>query len=964
MRRIIRVVLSELGATLRGFGGFYARLLSVLLPSAGRLANAVFLGLVVAATILGFYIVPGLGPDAVVNFLIPAGLAVLIAGFAATRYIIRSRPIQTGVARVAVSAVIVLAIIILLGHPTFSGALKVAAGVALLGLTIFAAGRYVRQAGRAPISDRAAIRGQIVGLLPFYIAGVCTLLWGLNQTLPAPAPGQPHYFGHTRPELGYKEVVQPELADGNDPLHEPARTTELDGYSFWAYAIRQVTGVALEGPMEQAYWYVIHPAADGLGVADGWPAPEEFGVWRITTWNQWMDIFDNILLKLLTALFFIGVIADIAANVQRRIQTGQSDMDLTRDHALALLSAVNSAKSTADAQEIEHATAMLRGIQDRAVQMLAHRLEDADVTVRAAAALALERIAARGAAPRLMERWRLEQSERVRSVILRALGRIVPLAAIARLPDALRGEHALIRAAGVTTLARQVGVLTAGDPEDAPAVRADEPPEFARERAAREAARLEQREALLAAAIDALDTADAPTRDAIVAELLRLDSAEARRIAAGRLLGDTAPSDAWRVGAFNLLGRVGDPNDEPRMLNAAGNSDAPAEVRAAALRALGGYPASAAAAQALSEAATEADRADVRAAALVGLARRRRTDGLEALLVGVNDVAERCKIEAVRGLAAVATTLREAGKPIPPEVFAALRRIAGRKADSILRDEACFALAAVGDDQAREVLTANLPDPEATLALGTLRDPATIGSLIEAARQTRDRPVDSLHRIAPIQALGMIGQPAAGALIDLFEMRSADRPVIAAALGKIGGDRATTYLLEQFTPWNQTTAAYLAPALAATGRPEARDALVAALSSPSAAAAAGALADFRDPETLKALLPLLNSYDESVRDAVFGAVHRLSIGDDADDKVAAEMRRYVTQVGATAAGLFSRARQAAGRLAAGVADAVIPLPQAPGGKPETAGVAEPGPGEPVKPDRKADAARADLGEYG
>lgn len=967
MRKLLLITLDELGGTIRGLIAFFARFIGMILPEVSFKANLLVLGLFLAG--VGFWLYSD--SRAIDPAVRAAALAVSIvvgAGMLGTMgyYVATHRPRNLALIRVAISLGILLAIGFVVGHPVLPGPGKLGGAAYLLVGAIVIARRYVRNASTATVDEKPMIRGAVLALLPFYLVAVTNLFWGLNQTLPRLDDSA--WFVEIWRGSPDREGPPAEAGDMTGLLQDPKKTYEIDGWTFWGYSLQKTTGIAMAPAFEKAYWYIIHPIGSAFGA--NWGPPGNFNVGRMDSWHVSMEILQN-LVGAITTAFFLGVIFELGASVQRKLQTGQADLDLSRDYGVALLSAVHGLNSVSDIESVKGSWEMMRRIRHRAVDELVQRLTDPNPRIRAASALTLGNLNARRAALALDRQYDAETAIRPKSAILVALSTIAPLNTLPRLKAALRGDEPVISHTALTLIADMVATMETahllgmaqtlpprppastppiansttddptstppnGDGEQSPAdhgptMMADEA--VYRERL--ETTELAVRSGLAEVLIEALDAEAVDLRRAVAELLARLARmmGEVSGIGKKLVVRLTAPevSNTWRQGALTALGALHWPGGESALVRFASHADV--AVRRAAIRALGGHT-GAEGLHLIRRAVDDAD-AGVRLAAFDAVAVRGLAPELSVLLPALRDVDEACKIAAARALGKIAWRLRQRGEAIPGEVFDALAIIARDRQDSLLRDEACFALAHIGDSRAVDILVGILPDPEAAKALGMLGDSAAVVPLARAARETAGDHRDSFKRLAPIHALGQLGAAAVPSLIDIYVTRPEDRKPSAEALGTIGGDSATEFLLAQFNPRDLITAEFLAPALADTQDLRARDALIAALDTASAPLAAKALGDMRDDNALRALIAHHDSTRADVRDAVWGALRKFFADPTQSQAVVREVQRQARVRGMRALSLVRAMYRFAGVFFASTGrDTTYSPPSSPRPRPE------------------------------
>ncbi|MGE0435030.1 MAG: HEAT repeat domain-containing protein, partial [Planctomycetota bacterium] len=790
------------------------------------------------------------------------------------------------------------------------------------------------------------VRGRILALLPFYLIAVVCLVWGFNTAMPK-EKGTAWYFMNMRGSWGENgetwNTPQPIGGDKDEAVNNPEFTTGIDGKTFWGYVLQQCTGIAMAPAIEKFYWMIIFPIGDGLGFE--MTPRQDFSCGRIISLNGYAEILEN-LIRIITTIFFLGVIADIAATVQKRIQTGQTDLDLTKDHGVALLTAVHSLSGREEAKVVRGSWQMMRQINGRAVEGLIGHLHHEGPQVRAAAAWALGELGETSAGPALVRRYEEgEERTRAKAAMLDAMARLAPLAAQPHLRDALRGQDLVL---AHTALAAQADIVarlretsadaSAGAPEageeKTDVEKTDEVP--APGATAIEQQQVERVRAALAAAvrttlIDALDAPADPVRRRVVRQLAALDPDTTSTALLERLSGKDA-EPRWTEGALLALGRLAWPEAESQLIQHAG-AKSPVELRVAALRSLGWHH-SEAGLKVLRDALADSDAA-IRRAACMGLGRRGNATDLSALVKTMQSDSESAdvRLAAVRALRRVCARLLRDGQSLGANVVTPLREIAANPEDSLLRDQACYGLAELRDADAVDILIGLLPDPEAADALGMLgasdlarpleagQRKKVVQQLKAAADRTVSHPVMSRERNAPIEALGHNGRDASPTLQDLYRSQSRidDRRVIAASLAlaadpRAANDPSVKFLIHVFDSRDRISAEWLCPALAQTRHPDAARELRKALQTSVAPLAARALGDMHDPESLADLLQLANTSDEPLRDAIFSALRRLSADPEFSADISRGLQRQVRVMGARAANVMRFMVRMAGSL--------------------------------------------------
>jgi HEAT repeat protein len=395
-----------------------------------------------------------------------------------------------------------------------------------------------------------------------------------------------------------------------------------------------------------------------------------------------------------------------------------------------------------------------------------------------------------------------------------------------------------------------------------------------------------------------------------------------------------------RESAVEALGRIGDAEAVPGLLEAL--HDADADVRwaaAAALERIG----DAAAVPGLLEALHDAD-ADVRWAAAAALERigdAAAVPGLLAALRDANAGVRRAAAEmlgqigdatAVPGLLhalgdadervreAAAAALGQIGAPAVPGLLAALR-----DADADVRWAAAEALGEIGDAAVVPGLLAALRDADWRVRWAAARALGLIGALAVPGLLAALGDANADVREAATEALGEIGDAAAvpGLLAALGDTNADVREAAAAALGKIGDAAAVPGLLAALRDADADVREAAAWALRKIGDAAAVPGLLAALRDADAdvrEAAAWALGEIGDAAAVPGLLAALGDVEARVRRAAAEALEQ--IGDaavpgllaalgDADERVREAAAAALGQIGAPAVpGLLAALRDA------------------------------------------------------
>ena len=972
MVKVLRTVYQELALTFRGFLQFYLDFLGLIRPDAAprrtllrTVFNLLVGGIVIGIIIFYIYAYPTLDEDGRLN----AALGLLIGGVLALGYagwfVATNKPRTFALKQLGKSVVVIGALLVLFGHPQLPGWGKlVASAVCITGVIVVARGNMQRMA-RATMIDRPLLRGRIIGLLPFYLVAVCCLFWGLNTTLEK-QPGQAWFLQYQ--QGNYETPNNPVPVGGEDVkpkdlVDELQYTRDINARTFWGYTLQRCTGIAMAPAIEKAYWWVIFPIGDAMGFE--LTPPQEFSVGRIMSFHVAMEILENVV-GILTTIFFLGLFADIAVIVDRRIKTGQVDLDLTKDHGVALLTAVHGLSGREEAKLVRGSWQMIAQINDRAVDGLINHLEHRDPQVRAAAAWALGELGATRAAGALQRTLDAgETSRRARAAMMDALARLAPIVAQPYLKAALRGDDVVLAHTafasqsdivkhvleptdesvvnGESGKSADVEVEAPDDeadppPAESPAARAKKQPETPAAAVViddTDTRRLAQRrpaiiEAARATLIECLDTPHDTLRDRTVRLLAKLSGEETGALVLKRLDQSGEQNPRWVQGALLTLGRIQANGAARVLINHA--KDAPHGVtsRVAALRGLGGHDVDEGI-QVLRAALADGEPL-VRSAACAGLARRGNAVDLPKLVELLKgDPEADVRLAAIRAQRRICSRLLRAGLPLGADVTTPLRELASDQQDSLLRDQACYALAELRDADAVEILLKLLPDPEATDAVGMLGAPdlrrplepalrkRAVEALKGAADKTGNELVMSRERNAPLEALGHFGRDATAALQALYVSRTEDQRVIAHSLAAASdatrpNDPCVTFLVGQFDARNRTSAEWLCPALAQTRHPAAARALRNALHTGVAPLAARALGDMHDPDSLPDLLQLANSNDEAVRDAVYSALRRLSADPAFSDDISRGLKRQVRVMGARATNVMRFMVRMAGSL--------------------------------------------------
>jgi HEAT repeat protein len=331
-------------------------------------------------------------------------------------------------------------------------------------------------------------------------------------------------------------------------------------------------------------------------------------------------------------------------------------------------------------------------------------------------------------------------------------------------------------------------------------------------------------------------------------------------------LHDADADVRWAAAA--ALERIGDAAAVPGLLAAL--RDANAGVRRAAAEMLGQIG-DAAAVPGLLHALRDAE-ARVREAAAKALGQIGDATAVPGLLAALGDADA-----DVRRAAAAA--LGEIGAPAVPGLLAALG-----DADADVRRAAAAALGEIGDAAAVPGLLAALGDADedvreaAAAALGQIGDAAAVPGLLAALRDA-----DWRVRRAAAAALGEIGDAAVPGLLQALGNANANvRQAAAWALGWIGDAAAVPGLLAALGDADADVRRAAAAALGEIGDAAAVPGLLAALGDADAdvrEAAAAALGEIGDAAAVPGLLAALGDADADVREAAAAALGQ--IGDAA-----------------------------------------------------------------------------------
>jgi HEAT repeat protein len=332
-------------------------------------------------------------------------------------------------------------------------------------------------------------------------------------------------------------------------------------------------------------------------------------------------------------------------------------------------------------------------------------------------------------------------------------------------------------------------------------------------------------------------------------------------------LHDADADVRWAAAA--ALERIGDAAAVPGLLAAL--RDANAGVRRAAAEMLGQIG-DAAAVPGLLHALRDAE-ARVREAAAKALGQIGDATAVPGLLHALGDTAWLVR-------AAAAEALGRIGAPAVPGLLQALGN-----ANADVRWAAAEALGQIGDATAVPGLLHALGDAnadvrkEAARALGQIGDAAVALGLLQALR---DADADTCRMVA--RALGQIGDKAAvpGLLRALRDARVGVRAAAAAALGQIGDVAAVPGLLQALRDADADTCRMVARALGQIGDKVAVPGLLRALCDARVGvrvAAAEALGQIGDAAAVPGLLAALRDADKLVRETTAAALGQ--IGDAA-----------------------------------------------------------------------------------
>ena len=293
----------------------------------------------------------------------------------------------------------VLFLLILFLHPFFPPLFKLLSSIFVIYISYQKTKMFVKNAKYQPQKQHARIRGGILALFPFYLVAVTTFIWGLWEVWPG-NNFQEHYVSVKNEQTNNQEPDKTQKSLKNRKIHpgviivddsgselkviyeqtgNPLLNVLNDAYpgktprnmefipeydnalSFWIYSLKVTLRINLAGITE-----FVHNAF----VVD----EDKLYITRLDGWHEFMLVLE-VILQTITSILFLGIIADIALSVQRKIQTGEIDIDFSRDYAIELLKSVKELDTIAEIDYTVESWDRLKKIQLRAVENLTEKIQ-------------------------------------------------------------------------------------------------------------------------------------------------------------------------------------------------------------------------------------------------------------------------------------------------------------------------------------------------------------------------------------------------------------------------------------------------------------------------------------------------------------------------------------------------------------------------------------------------------------